>query len=449
MQPKVTHQNKADHSPAADRSKKSSESDTLQSREAPLFAHLGSQAPFSSFASPNGPTLQRQSLTTVNQQTHVTNQTFAHREPAQKTPWVQKMVEPENNVHPSMKISPTNNNTVQRRIDPHPDVSGDFIIQPNPGVNDRAAFIRQIRTELGTKVMRARIPALMARGGFQRHVEHCWDSTLSLQGPRSRQIVVRLDGWGERVSRFRLISPAVQMPEPDDNSDDASEPSLPPLQRPQPRPTPQGPEPDTPYQGSRELLLAFILGTSLYDILAEPLHGELQQGFGSSHPWTQQMRQHPHMASVRQNIRTRLEEYCSQQRQENPDETTFSPSDLNGQDNFSLNSLSFTETVQWLGDDILNWLSWGELGQESAYLFGSFRLYWAATECTCTGDNIQATILFFARDSLHLRSATRIPLTNIGLSDEPLGEGMPLNNVDINWYWRENWISTNPIVIRP
>ena len=202
-----------------------------------------------------------------------------------------------------------------------------------------------------------------------------------------------------------------------------------------PAETPESEEREVVYQSTRQLLAAFITGTRLYDLLGEPLHGPLRQVFGPSHPWTQSMQQHPHMASVRENIRGQVELYCSQCRQAEAGVPPSQPVQLNGRDDFSLNTLSLSETARWLGADILSWMSWGTLGQESAWLFGSFRLFWAIRNPNCAGGN--AEVIFVAWDTLHLGSATRIPLTDIGLEDQPLGAGMPLNNVPVFWYWRE------------
>ncbi len=191
------------------------------------------------------------------------------------------------------------------------------------------------------------------------------------------------------------------------------------------------------YHSTRKLLAAFILGTSLYELIGEPLHGPLQQAFGPSHPWTRGMQQHPRMESVRESIRGRLETYCVQSRQAEVGVPPSHPVQLHGRDDFNLNTLTLHETVQWLGADILNWMSWGRWGQESAWVFGSFRLFWDITNPIYDGRNANADVIFVAWDSLHLRSATRIPLTSIGLEDQPLGEGMPLNNIPIFWYWRE------------
>jgi hypothetical protein len=199
------------------------------------------------------------------------------------------------------------------------------------------------------------------------------------------------------------------------------------------------------YQSSRELLAAFIVGTSLYELIGEPLHGPLQQAFLSSHPWTQRMRQHPHMENARENIRGRLETYCVQSRQAEVGVPPSHPVQLHGRDDFNLNTLTLSETAQWFVADILSWMSGGTFGQESAWLFGSFRLFWAIVNPICVGGNANADAIFVALDRLHLGSATRIPTTGIELSpDQPFGEGMPLNDIPIFWYWRERLNISQP-----
>jgi hypothetical protein len=170
------------------------------------------------------------------------------------------------------------------------------------------------------------------------------------------------------------------------------------------------------YGTTRKLLVEFITGApSSYS-------------FGANHPWTLRLKLHPHMARVREYIRNSLLSYCER------------PANLiEGQFNFNLNDLSVLETIQWLAKDIEAWLSIDEEELHRAFVFGSFRLKWAARaeNIKCTEDRVEATIHFLAKDLLHLGSALRIPKTSIGPSDEPFGRGAPFNNIPIEWNWTE------------
>jgi hypothetical protein len=341
--------------------------------------------------------------------------------------------------------------SIQREIAPHPEISGAFIITVSSTINNESDFISQVSSDLGSRVIPGRVPTLMSIDRFRERLRACWNSVLSLRRPGRRQIIVRLEGWGGVVSRFVLIAPEVELP---GENQERGEPTLPALTAPpqeESGPTAEQAgiheesstsieEPESQqesvYMASRRLFVAFLLGTRLYELLGRRLHGPLQDAFGPSHPWTQRMRQHQHLDNVRVNIRSRLEEYCRT-----------GAGVLYGHDSFNLNNLSVNDTITWLGSDILNWMSLGMLGQESAYIYGSFRLYWAIRDYECTGSNISANVLFVASDLLHLRSAARVPLTVSDLPEQPLGEGMPLNDVPISWYWNENWISVRPILI--
>jgi Domain of unknown function (DUF4157) len=185
------------------------------------------------------------------------------------------------------------------------------------------------------------------------------------------------------------------------------------------------------YEATRNILTDFIMGTK------EPAHV-----FGPSHPWTVKLQSHPHMVEVRKRIRDTLVKYCRV--------TKFPWTEpgqrprLSGIDNFNLNTLSAAASATWLFKDALNWATWGKLGQENAYLFGSFRLGWSMGRPHCE-DGLGSTLVnFYAWDVAHLGSAIRIPKTNIPLldiGDQPLGKEWPLNDVTIAWVWSMTFIS--------
>ena len=52
-------------------------------------------------------------------------------------------------------------------------------------------------------------------------------------------------------------------------------------------------------------------------------------------------------------------------------------------------------------------------------------------------------VKFYAWDVAHVGSAIRVPMTDkpvIDIKDQPLGKGMPLNDVPIAWYWSTQYI---------
>jgi outer membrane protein OmpA-like peptidoglycan-associated protein len=216
----------------------------------------------------------------------------------------------------------------------------------------------------------------------------------------------------------------------------------------QPPPTPKqteaqsqavGTEKESVYHATRDVLRDFLVGT----ILANFVLGRDQSAhvYGPDHPWTVELQGHPHMAQVRNNIYGALTQFCKEKssQQAQPEKLP----QLAGRDDFNLNTLSFGENAAWLFNDALNWLSWGALGQKSAYLFGSFRLAWYAHSPTCDNGLGSAQVKFYAWDVAHVGSAIRIPMTNrplINIGDQPLGAGLPLNDVSIAWYWSTQYI---------
>ncbi len=149
--------------------------------------------------------------------------------------------------------------------------------------------------------------------------------------------------------------------------------------------------------------------------------------FGPSHPWTLRLKNHPHLTSVKNKILNQLKAYCASK-----------TAIISAYDNFNLNDLSPFENAKWLGKDILSWITRGHYGQDRAFIFGSFRLHWVAYNIKCKSNClIEAKVDFNASDILHLGSALRIPLTNIGPPDEPFGKGKRFNNISIKWNWSE------------
>jgi hypothetical protein len=151
------------------------------------------------------------------------------------------------------------------------------------------------------------------------------------------------------------------------------------------------------------------------------------------------------MQQVRSNVLNALVQYCEQN--ELPQSASKKPRVLAARDDFDLNKLSLGKNAAWLFNDISNWLTWGALGQNSAYLFGSFRLAWYAKPKSCDNGLGSAEVKFYAWDVAHLGSAVRVPKTSvplINIGDQPLGPGRPLNDVPIAWYWSTQYIFSYP-----
>jgi hypothetical protein len=143
---------------------------------------------------------------------------------------------------PICEVSKMRTESIQRDIEPHPEISGDFIIRVNPGINDESTFIRQVSEDLATKVRRERVSDLMT-DRFRNRLEMCWNGVLSLRRPGTRQIIVRLEGWGGRVRRFILITPRVEIPEESRGQSESMLPALEESPPPVPEPVPTSPTP--------------------------------------------------------------------------------------------------------------------------------------------------------------------------------------------------------------
>jgi outer membrane protein OmpA-like peptidoglycan-associated protein len=213
-------------------------------------------------------------------------------------------------------------------------------------------------------------------------------------------------------------------------------------------PTPEQPEDQSPaeggekesvYHATRDVLRDFLVGTTLTDLILARDHPS--HVYGPDHPWTMELQSHPHMAQVRDNIYSVLVQYCKEKSsgQTLPEKLP----QLGGRDDFNLNTLSLGKNAIWFFNDALNWFSWGRSGQKSAYLFGSFRLAWYANAPTCNNGLGSTQVKFYAWDVAHVGSAIRVPKTDvplINIGDQPLGPGLPLNDVPIAWYWTTQYI---------
>jgi RHS repeat-associated protein len=158
---------------------------------------------------------------------------------------------------------------------------------------------------------------------------------------------------------------------------------------------------------------------------------------GPDDPWTQMMENHPHMKEVRDHIRQAMIGHCADQHGAGQYIENSPPSLQNVSDDFSLNEEGIGFNAEWMANDVLGYLTLGYLGHPRAFLTGSFRLRWSVEKMSCC---LQvAKIKVQASDTLSFHSNFRIPLTNIGPPDNPIGQGAvrPFQNVPISWNWEE------------
>ncbi len=157
--------------------------------------------------------------------------------------------------------------------------------------------------------------------------------------------------------------------------------------------------------------------------------------FGPEHPWTKKMQEHPHMEQVREEIKLNLQRYCQIEAGISP----YHNMKVKRSSNYSLNSLSTFANILLLIEDLKSYVSYGLIGQEPEFTFGSYRLEWEILSPSCSQGFVNASISFKASDIVRLGSGTRIPTTDIELlPDEPFGENAIFNSIRLNWSWIEN-----------
>jgi len=169
---------------------------------------------------------------------------------------------------------------------------------------------------------------------------------------------------------------------------------------------------DPVVDASNNALVAFLLGI--------PASYE----FGPTHPWTLRLKDHPHFNRVREAIIAAMKKYCDKSSEKISDNLHYGVGQFPIIKQFGLMVLDF-----------LSWRTQGLVGQDRAYVTGSFYVEWSAKNIDCCLK--KADIDFKVNDTLGLRSATRIPRIFKGFRDNPLGIGRPLNNVRLFWYWDE------------
>ncbi|HEX3799312.1 MAG TPA: RHS repeat-associated core domain-containing protein [Verrucomicrobiae bacterium] len=153
--------------------------------------------------------------------------------------------------------------------------------------------------------------------------------------------------------------------------------------------------------------------------------------FGPDDPWTQTIANSSYISSVIQQIQYKLSQYCKGKAN--------AQASLSGRADFDLNELQLWDTGNQIINDAISWLTFGEAGTDPAFLFGSYRLRWSAVKHDCCKRT--AKIAFFGSDQARLGSAGRIPYTPVSiipLPDQPLGPGLPGQNVSFTWTWTKD-----------
>jgi RHS repeat-associated protein len=233
--------------------------------------------------------------------------------------------------------------------------------------------------------------------------------------------------------------------------------------------TPTSAAPELTYQWSRSgsttsgnsysgSVVTIVTGDSqMRDALSGFFSGtrEVNRVFGANDPWTQDMKNHPHV----QNVAAQITELLAG----DPQSLIGKPTSAN----FSLNNQSLTTNISTYVRDGLAGL--GLTGAQ--YSTGSFRLTYTVTGVS---DGV-ATVTFQINDALSFGSFTRLPTTNssilvlaggtdpiAGFSlssnqltapassvNDPMGPFAPFNTVNLQWNWTQQITVPPPTTDRP
>ena len=135
------------------------------------------------------------------------------------------------------------------------------------------------------------------------------------------------------------------------------------------------------------------------------------------------MKDHEHMKTVRDEIRTKIQTYCGGQktgivgvRQSKP---------------WTLNEQSFLTNARIFLTDVLA----GAGLASSVYSTGSCSFHYTITSVDC--GSCTAKVDMDANDSLRLGSLTRIPLTKVSILNDNSTPNTRGNTINLHWYWNE------------
>jgi hypothetical protein len=151
--------------------------------------------------------------------------------------------------------------------------------------------------------------------------------------------------------------------------------------------------------------------------------GNLNRVYGPGHAWTAAMKNHEHMTTVRDEIRSKIQSYCGGQK-----------SGVVGvavPRSWTLNDQSLLTNARIFLTDVLA----GAGLTSSVHSTGSFRFQYTITSIDC--GPCTAKVVMDARDALRLGSATRIPLTNTSIYNDNSTPNTRGNTINLHWYWNE------------
>jgi len=180
---------------------------------------------------------------------------------------------------------------------------------------------------------------------------------------------------------------------------------------PPPMPTIERPEPKTGDE-------AFHQALNDYFVVGDDKHWEM----GPDHPWTQDLKRHPHMDRVDFEVTQMIHSHCK----------GFSQIELNRKypSSFSLNNQSVKTNVLHLMRDTFAFFHLAP----AQFSMGSFAMTYEFKSIDCS--RCQAKVAYDAADRLRFGSMTRIPFTNIELgNDDPFGPDGAFGTVYLHWFW--------------
>ena len=177
-------------------------------------------------------------------------------------------------------------------------------------------------------------------------------------------------------------------------------------------PPPGGGSTDPATQAANDAISDFFKGT-----------GDLYREYGPDHPWTAEMKNHEHMKTVRDEIRSKIQTYCRGRKSGIVGTAVPRP--------WTLNNQSILTNVRIFLTDVLA----GAGLASSVHSTGSFRFQYTITSIDC--GSCSANVDMDARDVLRLGSATRIPFTDTSIMNDNSTPNTRGNTINLHWYWNE------------
>ena len=172
------------------------------------------------------------------------------------------------------------------------------------------------------------------------------------------------------------------------------------------------PPPEPASQVANNAISDFLNGT-----------GDLNREYGPDNTWTAAMKNHEHMTTVRDEIRSKIKTYCGGQQSGIVGTAVLRP--------WTLNDQSILTNARIFLNDVL-----AGVGLTSpVYSTGSVRFQYTINSIDC--GQCTAKVDMDARDALRLSSATRIPFTNSSILNDRSTPNRRGNTINLHWYWNE------------